>query len=54
VVPDTPEGNASALGFSLMIHAFQMVCTIGPGLWFLWRRQVNLSELTHHDDGEMS
>ena len=42
-----PAGNAAALNYSLVIHFFQMVCTIAPGMFFLWRRQVKISELTH-------
>ncbi len=49
LTPNTPDGYATALGFSLMIHAFQMVCTIGPALFFMWRRHVGLSEFTKAD-----
>jgi len=49
VVPADETGQTAALGFSLVIHSLQMVCTIGPGLWFLWRRHVGLAELTRRD-----
>jgi len=52
VVPPGEIGQTAALGFSLVIHSMQMVCTIGPGLWFLWRRQVSLSELTRREGVE--
>ncbi|MBM3333214.1 flippase-like domain-containing protein [Candidatus Sumerlaeota bacterium] len=35
-----------ALGFSLFMHFLQTAISTMPGLWFLWRRQVKLAELT--------
>jgi len=54
VVKSDPAGQARALSYSLIIHVFQMVCTIGPGMFFLWRRHVGLSELTHAKQTEGS
>jgi len=51
-VPLDEAGHATALGFSLVAHALQIICTTVPGMWFLWRRQVGLSELTHRKDAE--
>jgi hypothetical protein len=47
-----PEERAAALSYSLVVHFLQMVCTILPGMWFLWRRQVGLAELTRREDVE--
>jgi len=52
VTPTGAEGRAAALSYSLVVHFMQMVCTILPGMWFLWRRQVGLAELTHGAEGE--
>jgi len=54
VVPLDDAGHALALSYSLIVHTFQLVCTIGPGLFFLWRRHVGLSELTHAEPPENS
>jgi len=50
VVPS--DQQAVALGYSLVIHFLQIVCTVLPGLWFLWRRRVGLSELTRREPSE--
>lgn len=46
VVPLGPEGRAQALSFSLVAHFLQMLPVLLLGLWFLWRRQVGLAEIT--------
>ena len=51
-VPLDEAGHATALGFSLVAHALQILCTTVPGMWFLWRRQVGLSGLTRRDPVE--
>ena len=54
VVPAGPEGRAAALSYSLVCHFMQMVCTILPGMYFLWRRQMGLSELARRADVDVS
>jgi len=46
VVPINRTGHAMALSFSLVVHFLQILPTIGLGFWFMWRRQMALSELT--------
>lgn len=54
VVGQGSEGHTMALSYSLVIHFFQIVCTVAPGLWFMWRRRMGLRELTGGEETETS
>ncbi|MBN1901221.1 flippase-like domain-containing protein [Candidatus Sumerlaeota bacterium] len=45
LVPSTDAGLATALGFSLIIHAFQIIPIALVGLYFLWKENISLSQI---------
>lgn len=47
LVPSTDKGYANALGFSLVIHTFQIVPIILIGLYYLWKENISISQIEH-------
>lgn len=46
------EGKSDAMGFSLVIHALQMFPLIVLALYFAWRANISISQVTHRIDAE--
>lgn len=47
LVPSTDAGLATALGFSLIIHAFQIIPIALIGVYYLWKENISLSQIEH-------
>lgn len=48
------QAGAQALSFSLVVHFLQIIPVLLPGLYFMWRRQERIAELTRAAEIEES